>query len=206
MLLVSLATLLVVIFAVWAFTRDRGGGNQTTPSTAPGTTLVTLPEEAFVTYRDFETNFTMRYPRAWHRTEVPNREIRLQLTDDRQVAVRVQVRRTEVATTPANVGNLDAVMSGLIVDDSRVLTKDPVTINGLIGFRYIYTFTDAETGLEQAHLHYFLYQGHKLNSIVFAVVPSSDFAKFEGIFDQMINSFQSEPEPPPTSTPPTSAG
>jgi hypothetical protein len=115
------------------------------------------------------------------------------------------VRRTEVATTPANVGNLEPVMSGLIVDDSRVLVREPVNVNGLIGFRFIYTFADETTGLEEAHLHYFLFQGHKMNSIVFAAVPSSDFGRIEGVFQQMLNSFHSDPEPEST-TPPTTTG
>ena len=201
-ILLSVLTLAVVALAIWGFSLSRKADEKSGPtaSTAPSTTLVTLPEAAFVTYEDLETHFTMRYPRGWHRTEVPNREIRLQVTDGRQYAVRVQVRRTEVATTPANVGNLEPVMSGLIVGDSRVLSRDPVTINGLIGFRYIYTFVD-EAGLEEAHIHYFLFQGHKLHSIVFAA-PSSEFARIEGVFDQMINSFRSEPEPE-TTTPPT---
>ena len=208
MILLSVLSLAVVVLAIWGFSlsrkaNEKGKPTASTASTAPATTVATLPEEAFVTFRDLETNFTIRYPRGWVRTEAPNREIRLQVTDGRQYAVRVQVRRTEVATTPANIGNLEPVMSGLVVGDSRVLSRDPVTINGLIGFRYIYTFLN-EAGLEEAHVHYFLFQGHKLNSIVFAA-PSSEFARIEGVFDQMINSFRSDPEPE-TTAPPTTTG
>ena len=204
-ILLSVLTVAVVALAIWGFSLSRRSDEkgQPTVSTAPATTLATLPEEAFVTFRDDETNFTIRYPRGWVRTEAPHREIRLQVTDGRQFAVRVQVRRTEVATTPANVGNIEPIMSGLIVGDSRVLSRDSVTINGLFGFRYIYTFPNEE-GLEEAHVHYFLFQGHKLNSIVFAA-PSSEFGRIEGVFDQMINGFRSDPEPA-TTTPPTSTG
>ncbi len=205
--MLSVLTVAVVALAIWGFSLSRKAEDKAEPppSTAPATTLVTLPDEAFVSYTDPETNFSIRYPRSWRRTEAPIREIRLQITDGRQYACRIQVIRTEEATTPANVANLVPVMQGIIGEGIRILSQNSVTVNGLIGFRFIYTVTDDESGLEEAHLHYFLFQGHKMHSIVFAAVPATDFANIEGVFLQMLDSFRSEPDPP-TTAPPTSAG
>jgi hypothetical protein len=193
----TVLTLVVVALAVGgvALARSAKKKNPAAPAAQPTTTLVTLPDSAFVTYQDAETGFTIRYPRGWHRSEAPLREIRLQVSDDKQYSCRVQVRHTEEATTPANLGNLQQTMIGFIGPDVQIVKQDPVTVNGLIGFRFIYRFTDSTSGLEGAHLHYFLFQGHKMNSIVFEAVPTGDFSRIEGVFDQMLQSFHSDPEP-----------
>jgi hypothetical protein len=195
-------TLVVVALGVGgiALSRNAKKKSSAAPTTQPTTTLFTLPDNAFVTFRDPETGFTIRYPRGWQRSEAPLREIRLQVSDGKQYACRLQVRRTEEATTPANLGNLQPVMLGFIGSDKQVLKQDPLSVNGLIGFRFIYTFTDPTSGLEAAHEHYFLFQGHKMFSIVFEALPSSDFGKIEGVFDQMLQSFHSDPEPDTTTT------
>jgi hypothetical protein len=195
--LLTVLTLVVVALGVGgiALSRNAKKKSSAAPTTQPTTTLFTLPDNAFVTFRDPETGFTIRYPRGWQRSEAPLREIRLQVSDGKQYACRVQVRHTDEATTPANLGNLQQTMLGFIGSGVQIVKQDAFNVNGLIGFRFIYTFTDAPSGLEGAHEHYFLFQGHKMNSIVFEVLPSTDIAKIEGVFDQMVQSFHSDPEP-----------
>jgi hypothetical protein len=196
-------TVLVVTVGIGGLVLSRDTSKKkATPKPQPTTTLATLPDTAFVAFHDPETGTTIRYPRGWQRSEAPDREIRLLVSDGRQYSCLVRVTRTQEPTTPANLDNLRPVTEGFISPNvKQMLKEDTVTVNGLIGFRYIYT-TNTESGLEAAHLHYFLFQGHKMNSIVFEAVPTGDFSRIEGVFDQMLQSFHSDPEPGTETTPP----
>jgi hypothetical protein len=116
------------------------------------------------------------------------------------------VNQTDQVTTPENLGNLRSVTDGIIGSNpsARVLKQDTVSINGLIGYYYLYTFKDA-TGLDGVHAHYFLFSGHNMYSIVFQALPASQFTRFAGIFDQIAQSFKVEAATGPTTTTGTAA-
>lgn len=197
-IVLTLVSLLVVGLGVGGVVLGRKGTRSATPVTTPPTTgqpVVTLPADAFLTYKDLEPEFafTMRYPRGWTRSEAPVREVRLIASDGKQFSTLVRVIHTEQATTPANLANIKTFAEGSLDPNIKVLKQDTVNVNGMIGFRYIYTYTDATSGLTGAHIHYFLFQGHKMNSIIFESA-NGDFNRMEGVFDQMLDSFRSEPE------------
>lgn len=201
----SVLSAVVVALAVGGVLIARSGAKRAAPprsiTTAPATTLVTLPDAAFVTFKepDPQFAFTIRYPRAWRRSDTPDAEIRLTVSDGKQYSARVRVVHTAEATTPANLANIKAFVEGTIGTSVQILKVDTVTVNGLIGFRYIYNYTASDTGLTGSQVRYFLFQGHKMNDIIFEAVPSDNFNQIEGIFDQMLDSFHSDPEPTTTS-------
>ncbi|MGI8777944.1 MAG: hypothetical protein ACR2LJ_11340 [Acidimicrobiales bacterium] len=195
--ILTVLSLVVVGAGVGGVIWSRSGKKKATPPpAAQSATSPTLPDGSFVTFKDSEAGFTIRYPRGWARSQPPVAEIRLWASDGKQFAASVRVIHTEEVTTPANLANLKAVTDGIVGPGVQILKQDPITVNGLIGYRYIYTLTDKDSGLTAAHLHYFLFQGHKMNSIVFEAVPSETFSRIEGVFDQMLGSFRSDPEPP----------
>lgn len=196
--LLTVLSLLVVGAGVGGLLWSRSGKKKATPPPPVSTAVTspTLPDGSFVTFKDSEAGFSIRYPRGWTRSQPPVAEIRLEVSDGKQFSARVRVTRTQVATTPANLANLKAVTDGIVGPGVQILKEDPITVNGLIGYRYIYTITDNDSGLTTAHLHYFLFQGHKMNNIIFEAVPSDTFSRIEGVFDQMLGSFHSDPEPP----------
>ena len=203
-IVLTVLTLIVVGAGIGGVLWSRSGKDEAAPPpTTQLPTTPTLADSAFVTFVDPETGFSMRYPRGWRRSEAPVREMRLVTSDGRQYSASVRVIRTEVPTTPANLNNIKSVTDGIVGPGVKMLTHETITLNGLIGFRYIYTFTDADSGLEGAHLHYFLFQGNNMYSIVFEALPTGDFGKIEGVFDQMLASFRVEPEPPGTGAPDT---
>ncbi len=210
--LLSALTVAVIALAIYAMSLNRGDDDQaTSPSTtvAGARPVVTLPAGAFTNFRDDETGFSIRYPSAWQRFDAPVREVRL-LVADGPHSVQVRTRRTEVPTTPQNLSNLKAFADGSIAGPTTVvLQQESVTVNGLIGFRYLYTFTDQDSGIQGAHLHYFLFQGHKMHDLIFQALPTDTFAQIEGVFNQMLESFRSDPEAttaPPSSTAPSPPG
>ncbi len=202
--MLTVLTLIVVGAGIGGVLWSRSGKDEAAPPpTTQLPTTPTLADSAFVTFADPETGFSMRYPRGWRRSEAPVREMRLVTSDGRQYSASVRVTRTEVPTTPANLNNIKSVTDGIVGPGVKMLTHETITLNGLIGFRYIYTFTDADSGLEGAHLHYFLFQGNNMYSVVFEALPTGDFGKIEGVFDQMLASFRVEPEPPGAGAPDT---
>ncbi|HEX8770343.1 MAG TPA: hypothetical protein VF711_06210 [Acidimicrobiales bacterium] len=207
--LIGLGVLAVVLVGILIAVVATGGGSGDSPGAAsPSTTRPpaagpTLPPGAFTTFHDDLTGFTIQYPTVWPRAQAPVSEVRFAVSAPRGAAVSVRVNTIEQATTPDNLGNLRSVSNGIIGSNpsAKVLKSDAITLNGLIGYYYLYTFTDSTSGLEGVHAHYFLFQGHKMYSLVFQVLPSDLFASAAGVFDQMAQSFKVDPEPPSTTAP-----
>ncbi len=209
-MVIGLSVLAVVLAGVLVAVLATGGSgsNSASPPTSTATTRPvpigpTLPAAAFTSFHDDLTRFTIQYPTSWQRAQAPVSEVRLVVTAPEGDVVSVRVNTTEQATTPQNLANLKSVSDGSIGSNptAKVLKTDAITLNGLIGYYYLYTFTDGASGLEGVHAHYFLFQGHNMYSIVFQVLPSDRFAAAAGVFDQIAQSFKVDPEPTPTSTP-----
>ena len=207
--ILSILTAVVVIAAVVAFALASGGNGGTSGGAAPTTTAApgtptTLPASQLVTHRDDATGFSIKYPRTWQKADIPaDGPVRLVLLAGGLNGVSVRVDRTEVPTTPENLANIKAVTDGIVGTNAsaKVLQQREVTFNGMPGYYYLYTFTDEETGAEGAHAHYFLFKGRKMHSLVFQTIPATDFAGLAALFDQVAETFQSDPDlPAPTTT------
>jgi hypothetical protein len=170
----------------------------------PTTPGPTLPDSAFTEFRDDETGFRIKYPSDWTKLNTPVREMRLVATPNAQDYVQVRVAYLETPVNTQNLANLKAVTDGSIGQNEtlQMLDQKPISVNGMIGYYYLYTFTDEKSGLRGAHAHYFLFQGRKMNMIVFQALPVERFQDLKGVFDQMLTSFQSDPEAPQATTPP----
>ena len=201
-IILSILTVLVVVVAIGAFVLASGGGNGGTPgaptpsTTAPGTPS-TLAASQLVTHRDDTAGFSIKYPRAWQKADIPpDGPIRLVLLAGGLNGVSVRVDRTEVPTTVENLANIKAVTDGIVGTNptAKVLQQREVTFNGMPGYYYLYTFTDTESGAEGAHGHYFLFKGRKMHSLVFQTIPATDFGPMAALFDQVAETFQSDPD------------
>jgi len=203
-------TVVVVLVAVFTFTLapgGRGGSGSATPGTTVPGTPSTVPASEMVTFRDDATGFSIKYPRSWKKADIPDGPIRLVLLAGGLNGVTVRVNRTEVPTTSENIDNIKAVTDGIVGTNptAKVLEQREVTLNGMPGYYYLYTFTDETTGAEGAHGHYFLFKGRKMHSLVFQAIPPQDFGQLAAVFDQIAESFQSDPdlEPAPATTAPS---
>ena len=206
--ILSVLSVVVVTAGVIGFALAPGGG-KTGGSATPGTTTApgtptTVPPSELVTFRDDKTGFSIKHPRSWRRADIDEGPIRLVLLAGGLNGVSVRVDRTEVPTTTENLANIKAVTDGIVGTNAtaKVLDQRIVTLNGMPGYYYLYTFTDEATGAEGAHGHYFVFKGRKMHSIVFQAIPQEDFASLSAVFDQMAETFQSDPdlEPAPAAT------
>ncbi|MGH9190295.1 MAG: PsbP-related protein [Acidimicrobiales bacterium] len=200
----SALTAVVAAVAVGAF-MIGSNGQPGAPASGPTTTTTTqgnaaggstLPPAALRTFRDPETGFSVQYPVAWQ--QLPSSDdpsVRLRAAASGGDGMSVRVQRFEQPTTAENMDNIQAFGRAVVTSNksAKVLLEQPVTVDGMPGFYYLYTYADS-SGQEGAHAHYFLFRGRKANQIVFQAVPSSGFDRLAPLFQQIADSFKSDPE------------
>lgn len=214
--LLSALTVGVVLIGVLAFVLSRGAldeGEEAEGGTPPTTSTRTAPTIADADlqgYRDDVVGFSLRYPKAWPKLVPAVGDIRLvvQAGDNDGFSVRVLPIQTEA--TEQNIENFKAVTDAVVFGDQRnkLLQEQLVRVNNRLAYYYLYTFEDEVTRNQGVHAHYFIFEGLRIFSIVFQSVPSDDFTRQAGIWDQIAESFLAE-QPRPgatTTTPPTTAG
>ncbi|MGI8757894.1 MAG: hypothetical protein ACR2K0_01140 [Acidimicrobiales bacterium] len=198
--IVVIGLALAALAAVLVFSGDSGDGDGTTPGAADEAprSLADLPE-GYVTYRDAETGFTLHHPETWIQTIRPQESQRLVLNagGDNGVLVRVQETEQPIVTTE-DLEQIRPVTDGIAASAAgvEVLATDSVTVNDMPGFFYLSRFTNEETGKSGVNAHYFLFQGRKMNIILFQAVPEDEFERLAPEFDKVLASFRSDPTQP----------
>lgn len=164
------------------------------------------PPEGYLTYRDDEAGFTLYHPASWLPIARPQQTLRLALNAGGLSSLLVRVQPMEqVIASADDLRNIGAVTDGIAASGANVevLKRDPVNVNGMPGFFYLSRLTDKDTAKVGVNAHYFLFQGHKMNIILFQAVPEDQFTRLAPDFDKVLNSFRSDPEPP---APPPAGG
>ncbi|MGQ0743045.1 MAG: PsbP-related protein [Acidimicrobiales bacterium] len=168
-----------------------------TPTTAAPTPPSTLAADALTTFadRDPATGFVISYPRAWEQLASDDQSVRLAARESGINGFTVRVQRFEQATTAENLVNIKAVTDGVVGsnDTAQVLDQKEVTIDGMPGYFYFYTYVDEGSGERGVHFHYFLFRGRKANQIVFQS-SEADADRLQPIFEQIVSSFRSDPD------------
>lgn len=217
--LLSVLTGVVVLTALIAWSLSNGITRQSSgrpePTTATSRPSPTLPESELDTFHDAATGVTVKYPKRWRRLGAPSSDVLLWLEAGGRDAMLVRLYPIPIETpaTPDNIGNLKTFTDGIIAldRDNRVIQSQLVQLNGRLAYYYLYTFRDTVSGQEGVHLHWFVFEGHRIFSMVFQAVPSEDIRALEGIFNQIAASFTVAQESslpttttlPPATTPPT---
>lgn len=150
-------------------------------------------EESMTTFRDEDTGFALSYPEGWQRIHVTDPDVRLVVTPSRGDSVLVRVVTLDDAVSAEDLPAVRSFTDELITGGEPVqVLADPtaVEIGGLPGIQYVYTFTDAGSGEEGVHYHYFLFDGDTMYAVVFQALPTEDFAELAPTFEAVINSFE----------------
>jgi hypothetical protein len=189
--LLSVLSVLVISLAGFGISLASRADKDPLPPAASGDTPVPV-----TTFRDTETGFTVEYPRSWRKVEVPVAEYRLALDGGSEVAFTIRVVPIQTPANASNLENFKAVTDGLVGSNNTVklLKQQAISMNGMLGYYYFYTFVDGT--VEAVHAHYFLFSGHKMNILVFQALPD-DFQTMAPTFDRIAESFRSDPNVPP---------
>jgi hypothetical protein len=201
-LIVLLTVLSVVVVGLGVFgvvLSSRSSSKKLPPPADPATPV------PVTTFRDDLTGISVEYPRSWQKIAVPVADYRLAVDGGSNVAFTIRVVPIETPATAANLENFKAVTDGLVTSNPsvQILKQQAVSLNGMLGYYYFYTFTDR--GVSAVHAHYFLFSGNKMNVLVFQALPD-DFTNQAGTFDKIADSFRSDPNvgAPATTTTSTS--
>lgn len=174
-------------------------------------------QQSYIRFEDREAGFALSYPRSWRRLEANtgglDPQVRLlvgRLGTDNNLRVRVIPLQAPVVIndqTPAeDIAALQAELDKFIdqgQDVREVIRRDRVTVNGVPGWWYLYSFNDKETKKQGIHSHFFLFGTRNLYILVFQALPVSQYELIAGTFDRILQSFTvlEQKQTPPASSP-----
>jgi len=164
-----------------------------------GRSIVPKPAEpsrpATARFADTLTDVAISYPATWERRTSRDQAVRiLASSTDGAAAVSVSVRKSgiEEPVTQRNLPVVRTLTDGLLGDDRQITAvTEPaaVTVGGLPGYRYRYTYQTADR-TEGAHDHYFLFKGDRLVQLVLQAVPATQLPTLQPTFDQIADTFE----------------
>lgn len=191
----ALATVLVVIL-VGTVVFGRGEPDPAGESAGPNA----LVGDDYVLHEDAEAGFRLQHPKTWVPIARPQGDMRLQLGAGDGSSLRVRVSQLEGEVDASNIEELRAVTSGIVASpdpnvEKQFLKEDSYSVNGMPGYYYVYRVQDKQSGLEAVNAHYFLFQGRKLNMLLFQSLSAEDFERRAPEFDRVLATFESDPAP-----------
>lgn len=80
----------------------------------------------------------------------------------------------------------------LIGPNVPVASKEPTNVSDKLAWRYIYPYEDTQTGDEGMHIHYFIFDGAKVTSLVFQALPVEAMEKLADTYDRVLKTYESE--------------
>ena len=168
------------------------------PSTAkPKPKSKPAPAEpaGFVRFSDPVGRFSIAYPSEWRPRVTSDPQIRLLAAGD-TASVLVRTSPLGIEVGPQDLQAAKRLTDNLVKSAGKVKLLDEarqVTLGGLSGYLYVYTFDDSATGQMVAHAHYFLFRGKTLLTIVLQAQPADRFDGLAPVFDAVGATFRVQP-------------
>jgi len=164
---------------------------------APEPSAARSADDGLVRFRDAAGGISISRPADWQRVASPDPEVRLlAVGDDSSMLVRMADLGTEIG--PDRVDDAKQLTDSLVRRAGNVKFVRPpqqVTLGGLPGYLYLYTFRDATSKQRAAHAHYFLFRGRSLITIVFETAPPERLLEVAPLFDRIGETLRSSPAP-----------
>jgi len=149
----------------------------------------------FVRFSDAAGGISISYPAGWMRVASPDAEVRLLAVGDGS-SMLVRMADLGIEVGPDGLDAAKRLTDKLVRSAGQAkLVRPPeqVTLGGLPGYLYLYTFRDPATGQRGAHAHYFLFRGQTLITIVFQTAPADRLAALAPLFDQIGETLRASP-------------
>lgn len=147
---------------------------------------------AYTGFRDPAGAFAGSYPASWQRLTSSDPQDVLLAAGPQGGSYLVRKTPISAPVTSANLAAAKKLTESVVHSGKDVkLLRQPqaITLGGLPGYLYLYTFRDAATGQVGAHAHYFLFQGKTMITLVFQSLPSNHFVSLAPVFDRIANTF-----------------
>jgi len=180
----------VVLVGVAAMVIGRELVSPTTSERPPA-----AAEDEFVRFRDPAGAFSISQPAGWRRLAAPDPEVRL-LAEGDGSSMLVRMTDLGIEIGPESLDVAKKLTDKLVrsAGQAKLLRRaKQVTLGGLPGYLYLYTFRDAATGERGAHAHYFLFRGQTLITIVFQTAPAERLLALAPLFDRIGETLRAAP-------------
>ena len=163
-------------------------GRSIVPSPAPE------PPPSTTRFTDTLTDMSISYPASWKQRIPRDQAVRLvAAAPDASAAVSMSSRVSNLETVTADtLPIVRPLTDDLLKADDRIRSlpaPDAVTLDGLPGYRYTYTYR-TQNGGEGAHVHYFLFKQNRLVQIVLQAVPATNLPSLQPTFDRIARSYR----------------
>jgi len=196
-LAITLVAGIVVLVAAVAL--GRGIVSQPAPKPAPPSTATaptTPPADppGFVRFRDVRAGFSIAYPEGWARVASGDADVQLLVGKGRATSLLVRVAPSPLGAgvTAETLPIVRGLTDSLVRADGRVQLlgePQPLVLDGLPGYRYAYTFATS-SGKPGAHLHYFLFKGKRIITLVLQTLPAQRLEQELPLLQRVAATFQ----------------
>lgn len=188
----ALGALGAVGVVVVAFLFFNGSLGKRSPS--PGASPTAGGSATLTAFQDPGTGFAIAYPKGWKRFDHADPEVRLLVGPGGDDYLLVRVQDLGQAVGPADILALKEQLDQKVEGPNTVVHfQKQVTVGGLQGWYYLYTFLDEDAGKEGVHAHYFLFDGARLFQLVYQALPKGDFDRLADAFDGSAATFRPGP-------------
>jgi len=187
---VAIAAVILVGVAAMVIAREL-----VSPAPPPPDPPAARAPSDFVRFRDEAGAFSISHPAGWARVASPDPEVRLLVQGDGS-SMLVRMGNLGIEVGPESLGAARKLTDKLVrTAGGTKLLRPPkqVTLGGLPGYLYLYTFADAASGQRGAHAHYFLFRGETLITIVFQTVPAERLNALAPLFDRIGETLRATP-------------
>lgn len=176
----------VIVIAVIVNLVLHGGGKGSASSGTNGT-----GSSSAATLRDAADHFQLNYPKGWavqKKNLGPGVKLLTTFSPDGLDLMQVRVAPLAATVDTSNEADIksvtDAIISGTNV---TVLEQRALTVDGLLGYDYFYSFPSSGTTL--IHSHVFIFPPHEMVEIVFQTTEA-DFAGAANNISFVLSSFK----------------
>jgi len=150
-------------------------------------------QPGFVEFRQPQAGFAVAYPGDWARVPDPDPQVALLASNGAGYSFQVRVLTLATLVGPTQLPAAQQFTDQIVTSNKSVkMLAGPqqITLGGLAGYFYLYTFTDPVTGQSGAHSHFFLFKGNTMISLVFQAIPAEAFRSGAATFDHISASFR----------------
>ena len=143
---------------------------------------------ALVVFHETISDVSLSYPGSWTRREATEDDVPLiAVAPDRTTSLLVRVSVTGLEDVTAETLPIvkEKFTDPLIKTVKLVGPAQAVTLGGLLGYRYRYTYRSGAG----AHDHYLLFKRGRMIALVFQATPASRLDNVQAQFDRIVASF-----------------
>lgn len=188
--------MVLALVAGWAFHTMTSVLSRTSGATAGAVAHPGGPSAQMEWRRhiDRQAGFTLDYPDSWQPFPTTDRSgAQFLVGPDARDLVEVRVITLPVTIGPGDVQGMKGIIDQILgIDKRTVLSETQVSHAGLTGWQYVYGITDKD-GTTGVHIHVFLFDGNRLHTLMFQVLPATGLKVLAPTFDEVLGRYRTIP-------------